>query len=248
MITRSAIYVGTPLVLLAGWFALTAGEVVNAFLLPSPADAGTALFAILADEGTYPHLLTTVSQIFTAFLLAAVAGIGLGLPLGWYRMAQRAYEPVLANIYAIPLVVLYPVIALIFGIGSTSKVVFGALYAFFPVVLATVSAVALVDQNLVSAGRSMGARGLELFRVVVVPAARPRIVAGLRLGLILATLAVVGGQFIAGTEGLGYLLATTGQSFQTVEMFAYILLTLALAAALNGLMAVLDLHTNRSFR
>lgn len=248
MITRSAIYVGTPLVLLSGWFALSAGEVVNAFLLPSPVDVGEALFDILADEGTYPHLLTTVGQIFTAFLVAAVAGIGLGLPLGWYRMAQRAYEPVLANIYAVPLVVLYPVIALIFGIGSSSKVVFGALYAFFPVVLATVSAVALVDQNLVSAGRSMGARGLELFRVVVVPAARPRIVAGLRLGLILATLAVVGGQFIAGTEGLGYLLATTGQSFQTVEMFAYILLTLALAAALNGLMAVLDLHTNRSFR
>ena len=248
MTSKLAIYVGTPLVVFLAWFAMSAAEVVDPFLLPSPIDVGVDLSAVLADESTYPHLLTTVSQIFTAFLIAAVAGIVIGLPVGWYRMAQRAYEPVLANIYAVPLVILYPVIALIFGIGSTSKVVFGALYAFFPVVLATVSAVALVDQDLVSAGRSMGARGLDLFRVVVVPAARPRIVAGLRLGLILATLAVVGGQFIAGTEGLGYLLATAGQSFQTVEMFAYILLTLALAAALNGLMAALDHHTNRSFR
>jgi ABC-type nitrate/sulfonate/bicarbonate transport system permease component len=248
MAVRAAIYLGVPLAVLAGWFLLAASGTVNPFLLPAPDDVAGKFQSVLTDSRTYPHLWTTVRQIFTAFLLAAVVGIGIGLPIGWYQVLRRAYEPVLATVYAVPLVVLYPVIALLFGIGATSKIVFGALYAFFPVVLGTISAVSLVDRNLVAAGRSMGARGLTLFRTVVLPAAAPRIMAGLRLGVILATLAVVGGQYIAGTSGLGYLLATAGQSFQTVQMFAYILLTLALAALINGLMAALDHYTNRSFR
>lgn len=246
--TRLAIYLGVPLVVLGAWFVLAASGTVNPFLLPAPADVLVDLGSVLTDGETYPHLWTTAGQVLAAFLLAAAIGIGIGLPLGWYRTLRRAYEPVLGTVYAVPLIVLYPVIALSFGIGSTSKVVFGALYAFFPIVLGTVSAVALVDQNLVSAGRSMGARGLTLFRAVVLPAAGPRIMAGLRLGVILATLAVVGGQYIAGTSGLGYLLATAGQSFQTVQMFAYILLTLAFAALVNGLMAALDHYSNRSYR
>jgi ABC-type nitrate/sulfonate/bicarbonate transport system permease component len=248
MTTRLAIYLGAPLTVLLVWWLLAASQAVNPFLLPSPVDVAVDLVGVLGEGATYWHLLVTVAQILAAFLAAAVVGIALGLPIGWYRTARAAYEPVLGHIYAVPLVILYPVIALMFGIGPASKIVFGALYAFFPIVLATVASVAMVDQNLVSAGRSMGARGAQLFRVVVVPAARPRIIAGLRLGLVLATLAVVGGQYIAGREGLGYLLATAGQSFRTVEMFAYIVLTLFLAALLNGLMAALDHHTNRSFR
>lgn len=246
--TRIAIYLGVPLAVLVTWFALAASGVVNPFLLPSPVDVAGNLAATVTDGDTYPHLWTTVRQVFLAFVVAGLLGVGIGLPIGWNRTLRRAYEPVLGTIYAVPLIVLYPVIALFFGIGSTSKIVFGALYAFFPIVLATVSAVALVDQNLVSAGRSMGARGLTLLRAVVLPAAGPRIMGGLRLGVILATLAVVGGQYIAGTAGLGYLLATAGQSFQTIQMFAYILLTLAFAALVNGLMAAIDHYTNRSFR
>lgn len=248
MATRVAIYLGVPLGVLLAWLVLAATGAVDPFLLPAPADVAGSLQTVVTDSRTYPHLWTTVRQIFTAFLIAAIAGIGIGLPIGWYQTLRRAYEPVLATVYAVPLVVLYPVIALLFGIGATSKIVFGGLYAFFPIVLGTVSAVSLVDRNLVSAGRSMGARGLTLFRTVVLPAAAPRIMTGLRLGVILATLAVVGGQYIAGTSGLGYLLATAGQSFQTVEMFAYIVLTLALAALINGLMAALDHYTNRSFQ
>lgn len=246
MATRLGIYLGVPFLILLAWFLLAISEVVNPFLLPSPIDVARDLGAVLTDSATYPHLWTTLRQVLLAFGLAAALGIGIGLPIGWYRTLRKAYEPVLGMVYAVPLVVLYPVIALFFGIGATSKIVFGALYAFFPIVLATISAVSLVDQNLVSAGRSMGARGATLFRTVVLPAARPRIMVGLRLGIILATLAVVGGQYIAGTSGLGYLLATAGQSFQTVLMFAYICLTLAFAALVNGLMAALDHYTNRS--
>jgi ABC-type nitrate/sulfonate/bicarbonate transport system permease component len=241
-----AVYLGAPLAVLAAWWALTAFTGVDPFLLPAPPVVAGALLEILADPETYPQLFTTALEIGGAFLIAAAAGVTLGIPIGWYRLSRLAYEPVLANVYAIPLVILYPVIALLFGIGSASKVAFGALYGFFPIVLATVSAVALVDATLVSAGRSMGARGPSLLRVVVLPAALPRIMTGLRLGLILATLAVVGGEFIAGREGLGYLLATSGQAFRTVDTFAYIVLTLGLAASLNGLMAGIDRLTRRS--
>lgn len=243
---KLGVYVGAPAAVLSAWLAVTLAGLVDPFLLPSPLDVAGVLGAVLADASTYPHLLTTVLEVVAVFGSAAIFGVAFGVPVGWYRHLRGAYEPVLANVYAVPLVVFYPVIALFLGIGSASKIAFGGLYAFFPIILATVSGVALVDRTLVSAGRSMGARGLSLMRVVVLPAALPRIMTGLRLGLVLGTLAVVGGEFIAGTKGLGYLLATSGQAFRTAEMFAYIIVTLAFAAGMNGLLAAVDHTTRRS--
>ncbi|MGH3344941.1 MAG: ABC transporter permease [Carbonactinosporaceae bacterium] len=240
VIVRAAMYTGVPAAGFVTWLAISRSGAVDPFLLPPPVDVLRVLGDILADGSTYPQVLTTLTEIGAAFVIAAAVGVTAGVTVGWYARLRGAYQPVLANLYAVPLVVFYPVIALFLGIGSTSKIAFGALYAFFPIVLAAVSGVALVDPTLVAAGRSMGARGFSLLRVVVLPAAFPRIMTGLRLGLVLGTLAVVGGEFIAGTEGLGYLLASSGQAFQTLDMFAYIILTLGFAAALNGLLAVVD--------
>ena len=247
MKVKFGVYLGIPGFVIAAWFALTISKFVDPLLLPAPRDVAFALGDTLVQSNTYDELGRTVVEILLAFAIAAILGVGIGLPIGWYRTMERAYTSVLGNIYSIPLIVLYPVIALVFGIGSPSKIVFGGLYAFFPIILAVIAGVAGVDQTLISAGRSMGAGGRSLLRTIVIPAAMPRIMVGLRLGLVLATIAVVGGQFIAGSSGLGYLLATTGQTFQTVQMFAYIILTLGLAAVLNGFLALLDRLTIRSF-
>jgi NitT/TauT family transport system permease protein len=97
--------------------------------------------------------------------------------------------------------------------------------------------VAAIDTTLLTASRSMGARPAQLFRLVVFPAALPQIGNGLRLGIVFASLAVVGGEFIGGSGGLGHLLAAAGQAFQTPDEYAYVVVTLALTIALQLVVA-----------
>ncbi|HZV48264.1 MAG TPA: ABC transporter permease subunit [Candidatus Dormibacteraeota bacterium] len=231
----SRVFIGLGLlcVCVAVWQVVTAVGGVNSFLVPSPAAVALVLVSVLTTGTTYSALGTTIVEIVAALVLAGGFALAIGIPVGWHRLTQHAYEPLLANLAAIPLVILYPVFAVIFGIGPLSKVAFGAATAFFPVVLAVVSGVAATNQSLIVSARSMGARGLTLLLITAIPSALPVIVSGLRLGLTLATLAVVGGEFIAGTQGLGYLLASAGEAFETKKVYAYVVLTLLLAIGLN---------------
>lgn len=215
------------------WFVLAGLGAFSAFLLPSPATVGGALGRILGQGGTYSAVLTTVWEVLAAFALAVVGGLAVGIPVGLRRATRDAYEPVIANLAAVPIVVIYPVFLAILGVGSPSKVVFGAVTAFFAVALATTIGVGSIDPTLLRASRSMGARGARLFRVVIFPAALPQIRNGMKLGIVLATLAVVAGEFIGGSGGLGYLLASAGQAFKTPDVYAYMIVTLALAVVLQ---------------
>ena len=242
---RTAPFLAFAAVVIAVWWALTAAESVDPFLLPPPDDVGRAFGVVARDQITYEELLTTLKEIGAAFGIAACLGLAVGIPVGWYRLLRDAYEPLLANLYAIPIIVIYPLLALLLGLGPASKIAFAAIYAFFPIALASLVGSATVDQTLIAAARSMGARRVSLVRTVVLPSALPQIVNGLQLGLVLTTLAVVGGEFVAGANGIGYLLATAGQAYRTEEMYAFILVTLLLAIVLNGLMALLALLARR---
>ncbi len=232
-------------VVLAVWIALTATGTVDPFLLPPPSDVAGAFADIARDRITYEELATTLKEIAIAFAIAAGLGLAVGIPVGWYGLLRRAYEPLLANLYAIPIIVLYPLLALLLGLGSASKIALAAIYAFFPVTIATVVGAGGVDRTLVTAARSMGARGASLLRTVVLPSALPQIVNGLQLAVVLVTLAVVGGEFIAGSAGIGYLLATAGQAYRTDEMYAFIVVVILLAIVLNGLMGLLAFLARR---
>lgn len=239
IVRRVAPFAGFAGITLGVWWFLTATGSVVPFLLPAPDAVARAFWLVIRDPLTYDALLTTLVEVGAAFGVAAFCGLAVGLPVGWYRLARDAYEPLLTNLYAVPIIVVYPVLAFLLGLGSTSKIAFAAIYAFFPVALASLVGSATVDQTLVTAARSMGARGLSLLRTVILPSALPQIINGLQLGLVLTMLAVVGGEFIGGFKGIGYLLATASQGYRTEEMYAYILVTLLLAIVLNGLTAML---------
>jgi ABC-type nitrate/sulfonate/bicarbonate transport system permease component len=237
----SRVFIGLLLLCacVAVWQLVTTVGSVSSFLVPPPAAVAGVFVSVMTSGTTYSALGITMVEIVAALALAGGLALAIGVPVGWYRLTQQAYEPLLANLAAVPLVILYPVFAVVFGIGPLSKVMFGAATAFFPVVLAVVSGVAATNESLVASARSMGARGLTLLRVTAIPSALPVIVGGLRLGLTLATLAVVGGEFIAGTRGLGYLLASAGEAFETRKVYAYVLLTLLLAIVLNSAFGLL---------
>lgn len=224
-------------VVIGVWYLLTALAVFSAFLLPSPSTVGNALGRVLSQAATYHALWLTVWEILVAFAIATAAGLIVAVPAGLRASTRRAYEPMLANLAAVPLIVLYPVFMSVLGVGSASKVWFGAVTAFFPIALATLNGVAAIEPTLLTAGRAMGGRPVQLFRLVIFPAALPQIRNGLKLGIVFASLAVVAGEFIGGTGGLGHLLAAAGQAFQTPDEYAYIVVTLGLTMALQLVVA-----------
>jgi NitT/TauT family transport system permease protein len=199
----SRTFIGVALFALcvAVWEGFTAARSVSPFLVPSPAGVTAALSDVMASSSTYTAVATTTIEIAAALGLAGALALAIGVPVGWRRLTRDAYQPLFANLGAIPLVILYPVFVVIFGIGLVSKVAFGATAAFFPVVLATVSGVSATSESLIFSARSMGASGWTLLRVTALPSALPDIIGGFRLGLTLATLGIVGGSSSLDRQG-----------------------------------------------
>lgn len=246
---RATTYLAVLAAVLLVWWALTTSGTVTPLILPALPDVAAALRADLADTATWATAIaTTCVRAASGFLTAAALAIPLGVVLGHRRLLGRAYEPLLATITAVPLVVLYPVLAATLGIGTASKVVLGGLYAFFPIAIATTRAVSQVDLTLITAMRAMGAQGGQLVRAVVLPSALPGIVAGMRIGFGLALVTVIAGEFIGGSSGVGYQLAATSQGYHSADLFAWVVLTVALTVAANLAFTTLTLVLERTVR
>jgi ABC-type nitrate/sulfonate/bicarbonate transport system permease component len=234
-VRRAVAYLVVILTVLLPWWALTASGAVAPLTLPTPAAVVEALRAVLDDTGTWlPAVGVTLGRTAAGFGIAALLALPLGVLLGRRRLLGLAYEPLLATLAAVPLVVLYPVLAAGLGLGAASKVLLGGLYAFFPIAIATTRSVAQTDPGLLAALRSMGAGSGRLARTVIVPSALPGIVTGLRAGLGLALVTVIAAEFIAGDAGVGYALAAAGQGYRSADLFAWVALTVVLTVVVNA--------------
>jgi NitT/TauT family transport system permease protein len=244
-VRRAVTYAVVMVGVLGFWWLLTVTGSVPPLSLPPPADVVEAL---PQQTGWLPAIGGTAARAAVGFGLAALAGVPLGVLLGRSRLLGLAYEPLLGTLAAVPLIVLYPVLASTLGIGTESKIVLGGLYAFFPIAIATTRSVAQTDPGLLAAMRSMGAGRARLARSVVVPSALPGIVSGLRAGLGLALVTVIAAEFIAGDSGVGYRLAAAGQGYRSADLFAWVVLALALTIVVNAAFTLFASLLERSVR
>lgn len=239
---RPLTYVVVLTFVLVAWELLTVTGLVKPILLASPPSVLAQLAALLQHPAdVLGPIGVTLVETGTAFAIAAAAGIAVGLPIGVSRLLQAAYGPVLTTFSALPLVILYPILAATLGIGSPSKIALGALYGFFPVAIATSRAAAGVDRRLLVAARTMGARPTAVLAHVVLPAILAPTIAGLRVALALALVTVIAAEFIAGSDGLGYQLSAASQGLDTPLLFAVVVLTCAVVVLVN---AVFNLATS----
>jgi len=206
---------------------------VSPLLLPPPAAVYREFLSLLRTGTFWPDLKITLYEMTVAFSIAAVAGSFIGYLVSRSRYAIRVLDPLFAGIFAVPAILLYPLYVLFFGLGPGSKIAMGATIAFFPVVLNTISALSRVDSVYVAAAQSMGATSTQLFWSVMFPAAFPVVLAGLRMGLILAFLSILGSETIASFSGLGHQIAGLAENMDTARMFAYIVLVMLIALLLN---------------
>lgn len=222
------------LAVVAAWFVLTLPGGINHLLLPPPAPVFADFGVLLTTGSIWPDLLVTLSEWLIAFAIAATIGLLVGYLVSRTPYTVEVFDPLFAGLYSIPGILLFPLYLLLFGLGPTSKIALGTTVAFFPIVLNTVAGLSHVERGYVKAARSMGAGGLQLFWSVMLPAAFPVILTGLRLGGIIAFLAIIGGETISALGGLGHRIVALAENLESAQMFANVLFVLLLAVAINA--------------
>jgi ABC-type nitrate/sulfonate/bicarbonate transport system permease component len=227
------------------WYCATNFWGVNHLLLPNPVAVFHQLTDIL-DSGEYlPDLRVTATEFVAAFVLAMTSGTVIGFFVSRTRYSIRVFEPLFAGIYSIPIILLLPLYVLFFGLGPASKIALGTTISFFPIVLSTIAGFGNVDRTLVTAARSMGASNYQLFRYVLVPAALPVILTGLRMGFTVALLSILGSETIASLAGLGHHIVQLAEAMEMSRMFAYIAFVVAIAVLLNVAVSHLEARGRR---
>lgn len=228
-------------VVLVAWELLPRLGLVPPVLI---APLSAVLASGVASAGLFMDALTvTLFEIVLALLFAYGVGGILGLVFGSVRVLRGTALPLVSTIYAVPFIIAYPLLTAWMGIGVESKVIFAGIYGMFPMILATAAGVQTVDYALIRAARSMGASKRQILFEVLVPAAIPSILSGLRIGGSLVTIGVVVAEMLASTAGLGFLITQHRSMFQTPEVYFGIILVLVLTAALDFVISRVERRT-----
>ena len=234
LVLKRALAVG---LILGAWELLTGGfggllqPAVNPALLPPLSTALVELQVYALSGLLLSDLAMTLGAALVGLLLGMLGGCAAGMLLGFWRAAGEVLEPVVVGLNSLPRVALAPVLVIWFGLGLTSKIVVGLLAVFFIVFFNTYMGVRSVDRQLVDAVRVMGATRIQTIRIVIFPAVLQWVFAALRTSVSFGLTAVVVGEFVGATGGLGYRMALASGVLNTARVFA-ILLLLALVGTL----------------
>jgi NitT/TauT family transport system permease protein len=177
----------------------------------------------------FANLLVTLGEVGVAMLIACGAGILVGALVGGVSLLRNLLLPVFSSLYAVPIVILYPIFTAWFGIGSESKIAFAGVYGFFPVMLSTAAGIRTIDPQYLLAARSMGATLLQQITRVIIPASIPTVLTGLRLGGALTIIGVVVSEMLTASAGIGYLVTRYRTILESAHVFAGILMILLLS-------------------
>ena len=210
--------------ILAAWEILPRTGLVPRLFVPPLSEA---LGALVTDRREYlGSLPTTFGEILASYAIVCGGGILLGQLVGSSATARRMLLPVLRSAYAVPLVVLYPVMMVWFGLGSQSKIAFASIYAFVPTMLTAVAGVAALSPGLGETARAFGATRAQQILYISLPASLPSIVAALRLGGALVIVGVIVAQMLGAADGLGFLITRHRTLLNSPGVYAGIVLVL----------------------
>jgi len=219
------------------WQSAADHKWINPILIGRPIEMFQYLYQELLVTGSLlTDLKWTLIGVACAFTIGAVAGIAVGLLFATQPFVERLLDPFVTALNAMPRIALAPLFIIWFGLGVGSKIALGVSLTFFVVLSATTAGARSVNPDHLTLAHTLGASRAQVFRMFVLPNSVPVVFAGLRLGLVVALLGVVGGEVIAAEHGLGQALAVLAASFRTSGVFALILFLAAIGVSVTWLM------------
>ena len=189
------------------------------------------VLAVLAEDWRMylAQLGVTLYEVAFAMLIACGFGILAGALVGGIALLRNLLLPVFSSLYAVPIVILYPIFTAWFGIGSELKIIFAGVYGFFPVMLSTAAGIRTIDEQLLLAARSMGATLPQQITRVIIPASIPTVLTGLRLGGALTIIGVVVSEMLTSAAGIGYVVTYYRTILDSSRVFGAIVMILLLS-------------------
>ncbi|HEX6500248.1 MAG TPA: ABC transporter permease [Micromonosporaceae bacterium] len=222
----------------AVWWLATALFHIQSFLLPSPPDVVDA-FLRLPDYLAKQTWVTLV-EVLEGFGVAVVAGLILAIAIAASRVVSRAIYPLLVGLNAIPKLALAPLLVVWLGFDATPKIVMVVLICFFPIVISAATGLTSTPADLTELARALDARRWQTFRKIRFPAAMPQVFVGLKVAVSLAVIGAVIGEFAGSSDGLGYVIQSSGASGDTAIAFAALVILSVLSVVLFYLLVGLE--------
>jgi NitT/TauT family transport system permease protein len=210
-------------VFLAAWEGYVRVFDVSAFLLPPPSLVVAEWIRSLGTLSLWFHTWITAYETILGFVIAAAVGVGLGAVLGKLPKLEQTLNPFIIATQVVPKVALVPLLVVWFGFGLAPKVIIAAVLAFFPILLNTILGIKSVDRGYREVLISVNASRWQAITQLEFPSSLPYILTGMEIGIVLAIIGAVVGEYLGGNQGLGNLAVKEMNSYNTTALFAVII-------------------------
>lgn len=224
--------------LIAAWWAVTKFELVEPYILPSPADT----WRTTVDNSTYllENTWVTTYETVVGFVIAALIGEAVALVMIYSRGIERTMYPLILFAQVIPKIAIAPLFIVWLGFGTSPKILVAVLMAFFPIVISGMAGLRSVDPEILELTSTMGASNWKTFVKVRFPASLPQLMSGLKIAATLAVTGAVVGEFVGANEGLGYVILQANGNIDTAMLFAALIIMSMLGIILFAIIEIAE--------
>lgn len=220
----------------AAWELLARFGLIDAGTTPAPSTIAAELARQLARPQIWASLAVTLWEIAAAFLVSVPVGFLIGFLLAELRFVGAVFRPLVGFLFGVPKSIFLPVFILTFGVTITQKVAFGVFTTVFVLIIGGIAAVESVPRELVTVSRVYGATRFQVIREIYIPAMAPILLESARLGMIFNFTAVLLCEIYGARDGIGYRIASWGESYQMPELYAALVIVTVVAVAVNELL------------
>ncbi len=215
---------------------------IKEFVLPSPLKVFAHLFLpdLAPKYHWLKHIGTTLEEMLISFSATAFLGVFVAILVTWSRFLRRMITPIIALFNSLPKIALAPLFLLWFGFGIIPNILIAVLIAFFPVVINTAAGLNAVEEDLLDLVRYLHASKWQVFLKIRLPNSLPYVFSGFKISTTLCVVGAIVGEFIASTQGLGYLIKSSQGTMDTPPMFASLILISFLGLLFFGAISILE--------
>jgi NitT/TauT family transport system permease protein len=219
------------------WYLWVTISKVPDYVMPSPI---ATMLSLGEDYGWIHNTYVTAVEVFGGYFLAVVAGVSMALIFNWFKLMEKMFMPLVVSLNMIPKVALGPlfIVWLSYGIGPNMLISFSI--CFLPILLTMERGLREADPDLLDLVRTLRASRWQIFTKIQLPGSLPYLFSGMKVAVILAVAGAIVGEFIASSEGLGYLMMQVQVTMDTAAMFMAVLLITAIGVVLYGIVLLLE--------
>ena len=235
------------ILLISTWQLLASLSTMPSALFPSPIDVFNGAFESFKQGILFEHIGISLFRVFFGFFLASILAIPLGLLLGTYIHLRMAFDPLMQILRPISPIAWIPLAIMWFGIGNKPAIFIIFITSFFPVLIATASAIKNIDPIIIKYARNFGTSNFDLLKKVILPASFPFIFVGLRISLGFAWVIIVAAEMVGMRSGLGFMILDARNYLRTDLIIAGMIIIGLIGLGLDRAMSYIERRIKRKW-